>query len=166
MARNNVCKTQRGKVSEETMLLAVMQVIQHKRSVREVSKEFNIPRKTLGRYCIAKRKKPWNRNRRQQKKKKKKGLKNKKLFSIKRAGPSKSKTSKILTCQPVKNKRKSKIKDDIEDDILCLSCFKPFSNSLPAAVWIQCSSCQWWAHASCLNKEMDCIINVCTVRTL
>ena len=37
------------------MLLAVMQVTQYKRSVRGVSKEFNIPRKTLGRYCIAKR---------------------------------------------------------------------------------------------------------------
>ena len=55
MVRNYVCKTQRGKVSEKTMLLAVMQVTQYKRSVREVSKEFNIPRKTLGRYCIAKR---------------------------------------------------------------------------------------------------------------
>ena len=32
-----------------------MQVTQYKRSVREVSKEFNIPRKTLGKYCIAKR---------------------------------------------------------------------------------------------------------------
>ena len=32
-----------------------MQVTQYKRSVREVSKEFNIPHKTLGRYCIAKR---------------------------------------------------------------------------------------------------------------
>ena len=49
MVRSYVCKTQRGKVSEETMVLAVMQVNQHKRSVREVSKEFNIPRKTLGR---------------------------------------------------------------------------------------------------------------------
>ena len=37
------------------MLLAVMQVTQYKRSVRGVSKEFNIPHKTLGRYCIAKR---------------------------------------------------------------------------------------------------------------
>ena len=55
MIRNYVCKTQRGKVSEETVLLAVMQVTQYKRSLREVSKEFNIPRKTLGRYCIAKR---------------------------------------------------------------------------------------------------------------
>ena len=55
MVRNYVCKTQRGKVLEEAMLLAVMQVTQYKRSVREVSKEFNIPRKTLGRYCIAKR---------------------------------------------------------------------------------------------------------------
>ena len=55
MVRNYVCKTQRGKVSEETMLLAVMQVTQYKRSVREVSKEFNIPCKALGRYCITKR---------------------------------------------------------------------------------------------------------------
>ena len=54
MVRNYVCKTQRGKVSEEIMLLAVMQVTQYKRSVREVSKEFNIPCKILGRYCIPK----------------------------------------------------------------------------------------------------------------
>ena len=60
------------------------------------------------------------------KEKKPKGLKNKKLLSSKRASPSNSKMSKALTCQPVKNKRNSKIKDDIEDDVLCLSCFKPF----------------------------------------
>ena len=69
--------------------------------------------------------------------------------------------SKIPTCQPVKNKRNSKIKYDIEEDVLCLSCFKPFSNSLPGAVWIQCSSCQWWAHASCVKEDINGLYYKC-----
>lgn len=51
MVRNYKRKTERGKVSEETMLLAVAEVKKNKRSVRSVSDEFGIPRKTLGRYC-------------------------------------------------------------------------------------------------------------------
>ncbi|XP_065643415.1 uncharacterized protein LOC136075093 [Hydra vulgaris] len=55
IVRNYICKSQRGKVSEETMLLAVIQVTKYKRSIRAVSREFNIPRKPLGRFCISKR---------------------------------------------------------------------------------------------------------------
>ena len=43
----------------------------------------------------------------------------------------------------------------------CLSCFKPFSNSLPGAVWVQCSSCQWWAHASCVKEEINGLYYKC-----
>lgn len=38
-------------VSEETMLKAVLEVKEKERSVRAVSEEFGISRKTLGRYC-------------------------------------------------------------------------------------------------------------------
>lgn len=51
MVRNYKRKTERGKVPEETMLKAVLEVKYKKRSVRAVSQEFGIPRKTLGRYC-------------------------------------------------------------------------------------------------------------------
>lgn len=51
MVRNYLKKTDRGNVSEETMMLAVKEVKENKRSVRSVSEQFGIPRKTLGRYC-------------------------------------------------------------------------------------------------------------------
>lgn len=51
MVRNYKKKTERGTVSEETMLLAVAEVNTSERSVRSVSEQFRIPRKTLGRYC-------------------------------------------------------------------------------------------------------------------
>lgn len=38
-------------VSEDTMIRAVLEVKEKERSVRAVSEEFGIPRKTLGRYC-------------------------------------------------------------------------------------------------------------------
>ncbi|XP_065643424.1 uncharacterized protein LOC136075094 [Hydra vulgaris] len=87
------------------------------------------------------------------KEKKQKGSKNKKLFSIKEAGPSNSKTRRIFARKPVKEKCNKKNKDGNEEDVLCLSCFKPFSNSLQGAVWKQCSSCQRWAHVSCVEKD-------------
>lgn len=51
MVRNYVRKTERGKVPEDIMLRAVLQVKEHERSIRAVSQEYGIPRKTLGRYC-------------------------------------------------------------------------------------------------------------------
>ena len=37
----------------------------------------------------------------------------------------------------------------------------PSSNSLPGAVWIQCSNCQWWAHAICVKEEINRLFYKC-----
>lgn len=51
MVRNYKRKTDRGQIPKDTILLAISEVNTKKRSVRSVSEEFGIPRKTLGRYC-------------------------------------------------------------------------------------------------------------------
>lgn len=50
MVRNYKRKTERGNVTEDTMKEAVREIRINHRKIREVATEYNIPRKTLGRY--------------------------------------------------------------------------------------------------------------------
>src|SRR5258705_1916307 len=50
MGRNRPRKTEMGRTSGEAMKAAVKAVLENKRKVRQVAREFNIPRRTLNNY--------------------------------------------------------------------------------------------------------------------
>lgn len=44
--------------------------------------------------------------------------------------------------------------DDEDEDCLCLKCLKPWGQSKDGEEWIQCLSCNRWAHASCASNSL------------
>lgn len=51
--------------------------------------------------------------------------------------------------------------DDEDEDCFCLKCLKPWAKSKPGEEWIQCLSCNRWAHASCANNTVTFICFNC-----
>lgn len=50
------------------------------------------------------------------------------------------------------NKNKIQLlSDSEEDDYFCLVCTESYSDSLPGEEWVQCTSCQDWAHIRCTS---------------
>lgn len=96
----------------------------------------------------------------------KKSLFHKKSTSHCKTTSTKSNESTEVKTPPVKRKKKQNqvyCKDDEEEDedSTCLKCFKPFSDSRPGAQWIQCTSCQRWAHQICVKNEINGLFYEC-----
>lgn len=48
-----------------------------------------------------------------------------------------------------------------EENVLCLICCEPYSNSLPGETWIKCTRCAQWAHEQCADNDTFFICQNC-----
>lgn len=66
----------------------------------------------------------------------------------------------------VQKKKKNQVKEQIsqssnikDKEYYCLACGEAYSESLSGEEWVQCHSCQGWAHAKCTSSAIFvCII--------
>lgn len=79
--------------------------------------------------------------------------------------PQTTGTQSSNNCNPQRKKEKKKYisdEDDDEDvDTFCLVCLDPFSSSLPEEKWIQCTTCNMWAHLLCTNESVFFVCHNC-----
>lgn len=48
-----------------------------------------------------------------------------------------------------------------EQETFCLICVEPFSNSKPGEHWVQCNSCNMWAHEECTDGSLLFVCQNC-----
>ena len=62
-----------------------------------------------------------------------------------------------------KRKPKERLKEcsSDEEDVFCLVCVEPYSNSKPGEEWIQCVVCNRWSHKACAPEQLRYICQNC-----
>ena len=74
------------------------------------------------------------------------------MLEAQKAAKQEKRTQRNTGAKKAKRSRRRQNSDEEEDDTFCLVCMEPFSNSKAREKWVQCATCEMWAHDACAGQ--------------